>query len=41
MQADAGSFVVSLANALKGYKCDEEWAKLLKDRDTEKENSNV
>ncbi len=40
LQADVGSFIVDLARGLKGYKCDPDWAKQLKDKDTAKEDAN-
>ncbi|KAL8568140.1 hypothetical protein ACOMHN_027663 [Nucella lapillus] len=40
VQADVGSTVASISNALKGYKCDPDWLTLLRGRDEEKERKN-
>ena len=40
LQADAGHFLVQLAQTLSGYKCDSDWPQMLKDRDIEKEKAN-
>ncbi|XP_033108878.1 acetolactate synthase-like protein [Anneissia japonica] len=40
VQADVGSFLVSLQKGLKKFKCDEEWVKSLKSKDEEKEEAN-
>ena len=40
IQGDVGSFVVSLARSLRGYKCDPDWPASLKVRDQAKEDSN-
>ena len=41
VQADVGSTMVSLAKALKGYKCDPDWVALLRGRDEDKEKKNM
>lgn len=38
--ADVGSFVVSLSQGLKGYKCDPDWVAKLQQRDEDKERAN-
>jgi acetolactate synthase-like protein len=40
IQGDVGSFMVKLAEGMKGYKCDEEWLNMLRSKDTEKEKAN-
>ncbi|XP_013399921.1 acetolactate synthase-like protein [Lingula anatina] len=41
IQADAGSFLVSLSQKLKGYTCNKDWIEMLKQRDEEKEKANL
>ncbi|XP_062504256.1 2-hydroxyacyl-CoA lyase 2-like [Corticium candelabrum] len=40
IEADAGSFLVSLADAMSSYECSGDWLKMLRDRDAEKEEAN-
>ncbi|KAK3102444.1 hypothetical protein FSP39_011418 [Pinctada imbricata] len=40
VESDVASFMVSVANGLKGYKCDAEWVQKLKQKDDEKEKAN-
>ncbi|XP_067655613.1 2-hydroxyacyl-CoA lyase 2-like [Haliotis asinina] len=40
VQGDIGSFMVDVAAGMKGYKCDPDWVKTLRDRDEEKEIAN-
>ncbi|XP_060559739.1 2-hydroxyacyl-CoA lyase 2-like [Ruditapes philippinarum] len=40
IQGDVGSFMVKLAEGMKGYKCDQEWLNMLRSKDTEKEKAN-
>lgn len=40
IQGDVGSFMLKLAEGLKGYKCDPEWLNMLKKKDQDKESAN-
>ncbi|XP_071099924.1 2-hydroxyacyl-CoA lyase 2-like [Haliotis cracherodii] len=40
VQGDVGSFMVEVARGMRGYKCDPDWVKTLRDRDEEKEVAN-
>ena len=40
IQGDVGSFMIKLAEGMKGYKCDQEWLDMLRGKDADKEKAN-
>lgn len=40
IQGDVGSFMLKLAEGVKGYKCDPDWLGMLRNKDKSKEDGN-